>query len=661
MTITEFLSLPRITESVRQTGSGRWQSLCPAHNDRRTKSLSITAGDDGRILLNCKAGCQTEAVCRALGISLRDLFPSNNGHKNTTAQPPKQGPPRKAYSILEAAVEAGTKRIASRDGRPVRFVQEWAYNDRFKVLRFDYLDSPPDAKQEKTFMPAHHNGQGWVLADPPGPLPLYNLAELRARPDEPVYVHEGEKAADAGMSIGLLSITSAHGADSADKSDWKPLSGRDVLILPDNDPGGRQYAEKVRDILLDLNPPAKVRIVMLPGLAPKADIYDFIEQRDAVESEALRRQIEGMAERIKPEEQTNSTKYKGLILRVQREQMRAVRWLVTGHIAIGKVTILVGPPGAGKSLFTLWLVAAMHGVGRMPNLSDGTPVEIARGETLLVTAEDDPCDTLAPRLAVYDVDPASLAIYRGTQIIEPDGKECVGLFDLGNHLPAIDDFLIENPKTRLVLIDPVQTFLGQTDLNANTSINVALGGLAELAQRREIAAILVSHFNKKSDQAALDRIIGSRGFSGTVRAAWQVTADPEQKSRCILACTKQQNGPRPDAMAYRIRGVLMQIEGTMQNVPMIEFEPDRIDVDPDELVKPKSKKPRTDECAAWLKERLAAGAVLSSTVFEEGTGQGFSRNVCYAAKDRLRLKVSKDKSFQGQWFWELPKEEGDAQ
>lgn len=355
---------------------------------------------------------------------------------------------------------------------------------------------------------------------------------------------------------------------------------------------------------------------------------------------------------------TAKPRLEGVILRVQRDEMRAVRWLVVGHIACGKLTILVGLPGAGKSLFVIWLVAAMQGKGWLPALAPGVPVEILRGEALLVTCEDDPYDTISLRLAAYGVDPSTMPIYMGTRIVEPDGSVVVSLFDLSLHLPAIERFLAENPSTRLLIIDPVQTFLGQTDLNGNTQVNVALGALAELAQRRGVAVILVSHFNKKGDQAALDRIIGSRGFSGTVRAAWQVTGDREQKNRCILACTKQQNGPKPDAMAYRIRGVPMQVEGLMQSVPIIEFEPDRIDVDPDELVKPKSEKPQTAECTAWLKERLAAGAVLSSTIFEEGAAKGFSRNVCYGAKDRLRLNKTKA-GFQGQWFWKLP-ENGDS-
>ena len=79
---------------------------------------------------------------------------------------------------------------------------------------------------------------------------------------------EGEKAADAAGTLGLLATTSPHGASSAAKADWRALAGRDVAILPDNDDAGRRYAEDVAAILLGLEPPATVRIVPLPELGP---------------------------------------------------------------------------------------------------------------------------------------------------------------------------------------------------------------------------------------------------------------------------------------------------------------------------------------------------------------------------------------------------------
>src|SRR5439155_14146514 len=133
----------------------------------------------------------------------------------------------------------------------------------------------------KDVRPFHRNSCGWIAKDPPGKLPLFRLPELSARPGERVFVTEGEKAASDLGTVELLVTTSAHGAKSPHKSDWQPLAGRDVVILPDNDPDGQAYARTVAQILSSLSPAATVRIVNLPDLPPKGDCADWLDRRDA--------------------------------------------------------------------------------------------------------------------------------------------------------------------------------------------------------------------------------------------------------------------------------------------------------------------------------------------------------------------------------------------
>ena len=141
-------------------------------------------------------------------------------------------------------------------------------------MRFDGAD-------KKEFRPFSRNGSGWIVKDPPGKLPLFRLPELIARKSELVFIVEGEKRVCELATLGLLVTTSAHGAKSAHKTDWQPLAGREVVILPDNDAEGRVYAQTVAGILTRLSPPAEVRIVELPGLPPKGDCVDWLEARDA--------------------------------------------------------------------------------------------------------------------------------------------------------------------------------------------------------------------------------------------------------------------------------------------------------------------------------------------------------------------------------------------
>ncbi|HUT58125.1 MAG TPA: DUF3987 domain-containing protein [Phycisphaerae bacterium] len=168
----------------------------------------------------------------------------------------------------------------------------WPYfstedGEALTVLRFDLPDGG------KTYRPIRPNGDGWSIGDPPGPLPLYRLADLNGAAR--VYVLEGEKCADAAASLGLTATTSAHGGEAASKTDWPPLAGRDVVILRDNDKTGRRYADDVAAILTRLTPPATVRVVDLPDLPDGGDIVDHLAARDAQEPEDLRRQIEALA------------------------------------------------------------------------------------------------------------------------------------------------------------------------------------------------------------------------------------------------------------------------------------------------------------------------------------------------------------------------------
>ncbi len=171
-------------------------------------------------------------------------------------------------------------------------VKTWPYPDtggnaRMAVLRFG------DTKARKEYRPMHKVPGGWAVGDPPGKLPPYGLPELKNA--ETIFVCEGEKACDAGKSIGLTCTTSAHGAKSADKTDWAPLRGKHVIILPDNDPDGESYAERVAELLTGVA--ASVRIVNLPDLPPAGDLHDFIEMSGLGDSAAIRDAIIDLAAR----------------------------------------------------------------------------------------------------------------------------------------------------------------------------------------------------------------------------------------------------------------------------------------------------------------------------------------------------------------------------
>ena len=167
------------------------------------------------------------------------------------------------------------------------------------VLRFDRADGAtnPDGKPLKEYRPVHAVDGGWRAGDPPGRWPLFNLPELIAADaaETPVHIVEGEKAALAGASIGLLCTTSAHGAKSPSKTDWSALRNRAVVVHPDNDAAGIEYAEAVAGFVHDAGA-LSVKIVPLPGLPAKGDMADFISNRPATAPESMRAKIEALVE-----------------------------------------------------------------------------------------------------------------------------------------------------------------------------------------------------------------------------------------------------------------------------------------------------------------------------------------------------------------------------
>ena len=114
---------------------------------------------------------------------------------------------------------------------------------------------------------------------------------------------EGEKAADAARSLGFTATTSAGGSQAAGKTDWRPLAGKEVWILPDNDAPGRKYADTVAGILAKLTPTAVVKVVELPDLPDRGDFADWIDDHSDARPDELRQQVEiaALAAAVEPE------------------------------------------------------------------------------------------------------------------------------------------------------------------------------------------------------------------------------------------------------------------------------------------------------------------------------------------------------------------------
>ena len=230
---------------ARPNGTG-WMAKCPAHEDHNP-SLSISQGEDGRVLLHCHAGCPLEAVLSAAGLTKKDLF-LNDGHPSTPA----------------------------RQEIPYTYQDETG-KSLFRVVRGAVRDG------KKTFWQQRPDGRGgWTNSASGVRKVLFRLPELtEADPSEPVLIVEGEKDVLKAVELGFIATTSPGGAGKwteeteAEHHYGDALRGRNVVIIPDNDYAGRKHALSVQQVLRPIC--ASVRQIDLPDLPPKGDLSDWVQ------------------------------------------------------------------------------------------------------------------------------------------------------------------------------------------------------------------------------------------------------------------------------------------------------------------------------------------------------------------------------------------------
>ncbi|MEQ8848825.1 DUF3987 domain-containing protein [Botrimarina sp.] len=190
----------------------------------------------------------------------------------STDSPKSRAPAENVDATLYPTAEAAVAAYAARHGRPDR---QWAYHDAAGEPALLVLRWNARGERKKSIRPVRRTAAGWTHQQPPAGRPLYRLPELLASTGT-VYVVEGEPAADALVAAGLVATTSSGGSKAADKTDWSPLAGRDVVLLPDNDTAGAGYRDAVLGRLGRLARAPRVRVVDLPGLPAKGDAVDWL-------------------------------------------------------------------------------------------------------------------------------------------------------------------------------------------------------------------------------------------------------------------------------------------------------------------------------------------------------------------------------------------------
>jgi hypothetical protein len=326
-----------------------------------------------------------------------------------------------------------------------------------------------------------------------------------------------------------------------------------------------------------------------------------------------------------------------------------VHWLWPGRIPLGKVTIVDGDPGLGKSTLLLDVGARLTTGSPMPD-GVASDVEGTPGMVIL-SAEDGLDDTIRPRLDAAGADSRRVVALTGVQDNpgQPGSPE---------RLPTLADVeairsAIVAVTAKLVVIDPFMAYLpGRVDSAKDQDVRSVLARLAHLADETGAALVLIRHLNKYQSTNVLYRGGGSIGIIGAARSGLLVAKDPDDPSggRRVVAQTKTNlSGERP-AMAYRL---IPNSEGsvTVAWEGATEHTAERL------LADPQSHEDRTATADAieWLRDTLSHGPRPSRDVEADASRSDISPKVLRRAREKLGINPRREGFGPGsRVIWGLP-------
>ena len=301
---------------------------------------------------------------------------------------------------------------------------------------------------------------------------------------------------------------------------------------------------------------------------------------------------------------------------------RKVEWLWYPYIPYGKITILQGDPGEGKSTFMLNIAALLTRGDSMP---DGYPVNEPQ-QVVYQTAEDNIADTVKPRLMAANADCEKISY-----IIDDD---CPLTFED----PRIEK-VIEKTAAKLLIMEPLQAYLSQdSDILSAGRMRQQLKRIADLAAKYNCAVVIIGHMNKSRGGKNLYRGLGSIDITAIARSVLMITRDEIDTSCRYMFPVKTSLAPEGSPIAFRLK--------PEQGIEWLGFT---------ELNTVKQMNITVDKNKSALAERIIADVlknqdVLSKDVLGKLKLMGVSERTANKAKNKLSVKSYRK---NGVWYWHL--------
>lgn len=311
---------------------------------------------------------------------------------------------------------------------------------------------------------------------------------------------------------------------------------------------------------------------------------------------------------------------------------KEVEWLWYPYIPYGKITIIEGDPGEGKTTLVLKLAAALSRGLPLPCDDDKEyePIHI-----IYQTAEDGIEDTIKPRLVKAGADCSMI------RVIDETDKELSMTDD------RLEQAIIET-GARLIILDPIQAYIGATvDMHRANEIRPVLKHLGIIAEKHNCAIILIGHMNKASGSKSTYRGLGSIDIQATARSVLLVARLRDKPNIRIMAHDKSSLAPAGDAIGFEMT----------EDSGMVCIGP--YDITIDELLSGNEGrgKKKLDIAENFIKEYFGTNKVIpSNEIMMEAAKRSIKRNTLLSAKKKLGITSDKEKAEDGTiyWTWVMP-------
>jgi hypothetical protein len=311
-------------------------------------------------------------------------------------------------------------------------------------------------------------------------------------------------------------------------------------------------------------------------------------------------------------------------------------WLSKGRLAEGKVHLLDGDPGIGKStLLSDWTACITTG-RPLPDGEARTPAGV------VMLCEESLDDTVHPRVLAAGGDP--------TRVFVLEEKPYNG----GGYLLPRDVEDIEREVLReqaaLLIIDPWIAYLEpKFNPNLDHDVRQALRPLVEMAERTGVTVVLVRHLNKNVGASSMHRGTGSTGIAGAARIVLVLAKHPQHPDQLVLSRSKGNLGEPP-------RGLLLTLEQEPDHEVARVVYQGHTDLSADDLVMTEVRRGgrKLDQAKDWVHEVLADGSVPSTLLDEQAREAGISDATLRRAKKELGVVPRKDVGSRGPWLVSLP-------